>query len=164
MKRLLFLILLNILGIQISYSLGFRNNVEKFNDFYCIDNSKEYIIYEFGFSKINSVCIVRNDTCFDAHISDGDNIILSTRCKLLPILNWAFEKATHELATAQFVSNKEYKPLYYKLTIIVDNSPILIESSSMRIIGMDDVVEKIDELKRFIIRLWMDSLDAQNVD
>lgn len=60
--------------------------------------------------------------------------------------------------------NKEYEPLYYKLTIMVNGTPIIIDSSSMRIIGNEVVVEKIDELKRFILSLWIDSLESQNSD
>lgn len=163
MKSFLFFILLFISGAQSSYSIGLTNAAEKFIDFFEADN-KEYIRYEFGFSKTNTVYIINNDTHFDVYISNGDNIEFSTTCNLSPILNWAFEKAPNELASAQFVTNKEYNPLYYQLTIMVNGAPSIIDSSSMRITGRECVVEKIDELKSFIISLWMDSLDAQNED
>ena len=128
------------------------------------NNNKEYISYEFGFSKINSVYIVKNDTYFDVYISDGDKLNISTKCESSPILNWAFEKAPNESSPVRFVMNKEYEPLYYKLTIMANGTPIIIDSSSMRIIGNEAVVEKIDELKRFILSLWIDSLESQNSD
>lgn len=65
----------------------------------------------------------------------------------------------NEFADAQIVANDDYKPAYYELTLMVDGNPIIIDSSSMRIIGAEGVVKQIDELKRFIISLWMDSLD-----
>lgn len=129
-----------------------------------IGNNEECIIYEFGFSKIISVYIVKNDAHFDVYISDGNKVNLYTSCEMSPILNWAFEKAPNEIAAIQIVENKDYKPLYYKLTVMVESDPIVIDTSAMRIIGNEAFVEKVDELKRFIISLWMNYLDAQNDD
>ncbi len=164
MKCILFPILFCICSAQNSYPIETECEAEENINFYDGDKSREYIIYEFGFSKINSVYIVKDDTCFDVYISDGNTINFLTICKKSPILNWAFEKAPDEFASAQFVTDKEYKPFYYKLTIMVDNVPIIIDSSSMRIKELGGNIEKIDELKRFIISLWKDTIDVENYD
>lgn len=165
MKYLLFIILFSISCAKSSYSNRFTSETERFINFCEVsNNNKGYISYEFGFSKINSVYIVKNDTHLDVYISDGNKLNFSTTCEISPILNWAFEKAPNESSSVQFIMNKEYEPLYYKLTIMVNGTPIIIDSSSMRIIGNEVVVEKIDELKRFILSLWIDSLESQNSD
>lgn len=165
MKYLLFIILFSIYCAKSSCSNRFTSETERFIDFCEVsNNNKGYISYEFGFSKINSVYIVKNDTHLDVYISDGNKLNFSTTCEISPILNWAFEKAPNESSSVQFIMNKEYEPLYYKLTIMVNGTPIIIDSSSMRIIGNEVVVEKIDELKRFILSLWIDSLESQNSD
>lgn len=156
-KYFLLLIPFGISSAQSSYSNGFTGDAEEFIDFYGVGDNKGFIIYEFGFSKINSVYIVKKNTHLDVYISDGNKVSFSTSCEMSPILNWAFEKAPEELAAVRFVTNEEYEPLYYKLTIMVDCAPIIIDSSSMRIIGKEAVVKKIDELKRYIISLWIDS-------
>lgn len=157
-KYLLFLFTFSISAAQTSYSNDFTGDIEPLTDLYGADSNKGCIIYEFGFSKINSVFIIKNDTHFDVYISDGHKVNLSKRCEMTTILNWAFEKAPIELTSAQFVINNVYEPLYYKLTIIIDRTPIIIDSSAMRIIGNEALAKKIDELKSFIISLWQDSL------
>lgn len=140
------------------------SETERCVDFCGVGSNKDLIRYEFGFSKINSVYIVKNDTHLDVYISDGNKVNFSKTCEISPILNWAFEKASNELASVQFFMNKEYEPLYYKLTIMVNGTPIIIDSSSIRIIGNEAIIDKINELKRFIINLWVDSLKPQNND
>lgn len=162
MKYLFYTIILCISGTQSSYSIEFLRDSEKIGDFYEVYNDEEYITYEFGLTKLNSVYLVKDDAHIDVYISDGNNIIFSTTCKMSPILDWAFENASKELATAQYVTNNEYKPMYYKLTVMVDRVQTIIESSSMQIAGMPSVVDKINELKSFIIGLWADSLEIQN--
>lgn len=163
-KYFLFLILFSVTCAKSSYPNGFTSETERLIDFCEVGNNKEYIRYEFGFSKINSVYIVKNDTLLDVYISDGNKVNFSTTCENSPILNWAFEKVPNESASIQFVINKEYEPLYYKLTIMVNGTPIIIDSSSTQIIGDEAIVDKIDELKRFILSLWIDSSEPQNSD
>lgn len=163
MKHVLFIILFSICCAKSSYPSRFTGETENFIDS-CGVNNKEYISYEFGFSKINSVYIVKNDTHLDVYVSEGNKVNFSTMCEISPILIWAFEKAPKESSSLRFVMDKEYKPLYYKLTIMVNDTPIIIDSSSMRIIGNETVVKKIDELKRFILSLWIDSIESQNSD
>lgn len=162
MKYILFLFIFIISCAKSSYSNGFMSGTERFTDFYGVCNHKDYIVYEFGSSTIYSVYIVKNDTHLDVYISNGDKVYFSTTCKISPIINWALEKAPNELASVRFDMNEEYVPINYKLTIMVNNTPIIIDSSTMRIIADETVVEKIHELKRFIISFWVDSLQQQN--
>lgn len=163
-KYLLFLILFSICCAKSCYPNGFAPETESPVDFCGVrNNDKEYISYEFGFSKIISVYIVKNDTHCDVYISDGNKVNFSTTCETSPILNWAFEKAPIELSSARFVMNNTYEPFYRKLTVMVNDAPIIIDSSSMRIIVNEAVAEKIDELKRFIVSLWIDSLKSQKI-
>lgn len=162
MKYLLFLILLIIYCAKGSCSNGFMSETERIIDFCEVSNNNiDYISYEFGFSKIISVYIVKNDAQVDVYFSDGNKVNFSTTCDISPILKWAFEKAPNESSSVRFVENKKYESLYYKLTAVVKGTPTIIDSSSMRIIGNDAFLEKIEELKGFIISLWIDSLESQ---
>lgn len=120
-KYILFLILFSICCAKSCYPNGIEAETERPVDFCGVrNNDKEYISYEFGFSKIISVYIVKNDTHCDVYISDGDKVNFSTTCETSPILNWAFEKAPIELSSARFVMNNTYEPFYRKLTVMVN--------------------------------------------
>ncbi len=163
-KFFLFLILFSIFCAKSLYSNGLTSEPEGFIGFCGAGNNKWYIRYEFGFSKISSVYLIKNETHLDVYISDGNKVNFSTTCETSPIINWAFDKMPNESASVRFVMNKKYEPLYHKLTIMVNGTPIIIDSSAMRTIGNEDFAEKIDELKRFIISLWIASLEPQNSD
>lgn len=163
-KNLIFVILFNISCTKRAYSNEFMSEAECFIDLSDIRNNKEYIIYEFGFSKISSVYIIKNETHFDVYISDGNRVNFSTTDEIPPILNWAFDKAPNELASARFNKNYKFEPLYYKLAVVVNDTAFIIDSSNLRIIGNESFEKKIDELKSFILGLWIDSFEAQNID
>ena len=52
------------------------------------------------------------------------------------------------------IFNNIYTPYYYQLSIINDGTTKVLSSSTMLIDHRDDVSNKIEELKTFIIRLW----------
>lgn len=60
----------------------------------------------------------------------------------------------NEITKSPVIVDNIYQPCYYKLSILYDGSQTILSSSSLLIDYSDDVKEKIEELKAFIIKLW----------
>lgn len=118
------------------------------------DSGRKYICYEFGFSNIIKIYIADGDTIYNASILDGKGNCVSTTCTKSPILKWAFDDMTNEITKSPVKLDNNYKPYYYKLSILNDSSQTILSSSTLLIDYSDDVKKKIEELKAFIIRLW----------
>ena len=118
------------------------------------DSGRKYICYEFGLSNLLEIYIADGDSICDVSIHDGKGKCVSSTCSKSPILKWAFDNLTNEITMAQVMVDNQYKPYYYKLSIINDNSQTILSSSTLIIDYSNDLKEKIEELKAFIIKLW----------
>lgn len=114
-----------------------------------------YLCYKFGISDFVSVTISDGDTTCIVDISDDVGNYLSTTCIKSPILKWAFEEMAVELCNAKYVINEEYQPAYYRLSLYHDGNEMVFISSSKQVDGNDDLNEKLDALKSFIIKIWI---------
>lgn len=119
-----------------------------------LDSCRKYICYEFGLSNLIDIYIAEGDTICDVLILDGKENCVSTTCRKYPILRWAFDVMANEITKSPVIVDNIYQPCYYKLSILYDGSQTILSSSSLLIDYSDDVKEKIEELKAFIIKLW----------
>ena len=119
-----------------------------------LDSSHKYIRYEFGLTNLIDIYITEGDTICDVLILDGKGICVSTTCQKSPILRWAFDVMANEITKSRVIVDKNYKPYYYKLSILNDSSQKMLSSSTLLIDYSDEVKKKIEELKAFIIKLW----------
>ncbi|MDE7135744.1 MAG: hypothetical protein K2N91_03855 [Muribaculaceae bacterium] len=119
-----------------------------------LDPGRKYICYEFGLSNLIDIYIAEGDSVCDVFILDGKGNCVSTTCPKSPILKWAFDDMTNEITKSQVMAENDYKPSYYELSIINDDSQTILSSSTLIIDYSDDVKKKIEELKAFIVRIW----------
>lgn len=119
-----------------------------------LDSGRKYICYEFGFSNIIKIYIADGDTICNVSILDGKGNCVSTTCTKSPILKWAFDDMTNERTKSSVIVDNNYKPYYYKLSILNDSSRKILSSSTLLIDYSDNVKKNIEELRAFIIKLW----------
>lgn len=132
---------------------------DKYCDELRLDSCRNYLCYEFGFSNIVKIYIADGDSICDVSILDGKGTCVSTTCPKSPIIKWAFDDMTNEKIKSSVKLDNNYNPFYYKLSILNDGSPTTLSSSLLLIdYNDDDVKKKIEELKAFIIRLWIPTI------
>lgn len=123
-----------------------------------LDENRKYLCYEFGFCKIITVRVADGDSICDVIITDGNNNSIFTTCEKSPILQWAFDLSTNSTinhyAGIDSINDHEYKPYYYRLSLINDSCQTISCSSSSLLIYNEDVESKISELKSFMVNLW----------
>lgn len=117
-------------------------------------HDRKYICYEFGFSNLVDIYVVDGDSICDVIIYDGKGNCVSTTCQKSPIIKWAFDDMTNEITMPSVKLDKNFKPFYYKLSILNAKSQSIIDESTLLIDYSDEVNEKITELKALMIRLW----------
>ena len=118
-----------------------------------IDTGRKSICYQFG---LQNVYIIEGDSICEVVIkSDKSDKYISTTCKTTPILEWAFNNSSEELAHAQFTIDDNYHWISSKLSLQEDSCQTIIDSSSMCITGNKKLAAKINELKKFIIDFWV---------
>lgn len=117
-------------------------------------HGRKYICYELGFSNLIDIYIADGDTICDVLILDGKGNCVSTTCPKSPILKWVFDDLANEKTKPSVKLDNNYKPYYYKLSILNDSSQTILSSSTLLIDYSDDVKKRIEELKIFMIRLW----------
>ena len=127
----------------------------KYCDELQLDSCRNYLCYEFGFSNIVKIYIADGDTICDVSILDGKGTCVSTTCPKSPIIKWAFDDMNNKKTKSSVKLNSNYNPFYYKLSILNDSSQTILSSSLLLIDYNDDIKNKIEELKAFIIRLWI---------
>ncbi|RXE70574.1 hypothetical protein ED352_09495 [Muribaculaceae bacterium Isolate-002 (NCI)] len=127
-----------------------------------LDSCRKYICYEFGFANLIDIYIAEGDTICDVSILDGKGNCVSTTCPKPSILKWAFEDIANEITKSPIIVDNNYNPYYYKLSILEDSSQTIISSSTLLIDYSDDVKNKIEELKAFIVRLWYSDFVKRN--
>lgn len=62
---------------------------------------------------------------------------------------------TKEKTKSSVKFDNNYNPFYYKLSILNNSSQTILSSSLLQIDYNDEFKKKIEELKAFIIRLWI---------
>lgn len=147
-------ILLCICFTQSMNSTDHNDEVKQYIEFNRFVDGRKYICYEFGISEIISIYIADGDTICDVIICDGNSQCISMTCKRAPILQWAFDKMEIELNGNQYVIDNNYKPYYYKLSLIEDRCQTIIASTTLRIINNDKMATKLEELRTFMADLW----------
>lgn len=108
------------------------------------------------------IYIAEGDTICDVSILDGKGNCVSTTCPKSSILKWAFEDIANDITKSPIIVDNNYNPYYYKLSILEDSSQTIISSSTLLIDYSDDVKNKIEELKAFIVRLWYSDFVKRN--
>lgn len=128
----------------------------------CIDietfvDGRKYLRYEFGFSKSIQVYIAEGDTICDVVIcgvGSGGSQCISTTCEKTPLLQWAFEELAIELKCSQYIIDDNYKPYHYRLSLHKDSCQIIATSSTLNYTENDELKDRINELKTFMVDLW----------
>lgn len=112
-----------------------------------------YISYEFGASNMINVFIADGDSICDVLIVDMTGKRVLTTCPKSPVLTWAFDKMTDEVSRSEFTVNNSYTPFRYLLSLH-DRTNQIVVASSTEIIKNNDVKDKVNELKLFMVDLW----------
>lgn len=127
-----------------------------------LDTDRKYICYEFGFCNLIDIYIAEGDTVCDVLIIDSKGKCVSTTCRKSPVLSWAFNVMSDEITESPVIEDTNYKPYYYKLSILKDSSWKILSSSTLSTDYCDDAKRKIEELKAFIINLWASNCIKEN--
>lgn len=114
---------------------------------------RRYISYEFGASNMINVFIADGDSICDVLIYDLTGKRVLTTCPKSPVLTWAFDKMTDEVGRSEFIVNNSYNPFRYLLSLH-DRTNQIVVASSTEIIKNNDVKDKVNELKLFMVDLW----------
>ena len=114
---------------------------------------RRYISYEFGASNMINVFIADGDSICDVLIYDLTGKRVLTTCPKSPVLTWAFDKMTDEVSRSEFTVNNSYNPFRYLLSLH-DRTNQIVVASSTEIINNNDVRDKVNELKLFMVYLW----------
>lgn len=157
MKYLIIIPLLFASFPLIINSSEYNNNSENHEDLR-LEAHHKYISYKFG---IVDVYIAEGDTICDVLIL-RKGVSVSTTCPKSPILRWTFDVTDNEITDSPVIENNYYDPFYYKLSIVNDSSQTILSSSTLLIDYKDDVKEKIEELKAFIIKLCITNCVNEN--
>ena len=114
---------------------------------------RRYISYEFGASNMINVFIADGDSICDVLIYYLTGKRVLTTCPKSPVLTWAFDKMTDEVSRSEFTVNNSYNPFRYLLSLH-DRTNQIVVASSTEIINNNDVRDKVNELKLFMVYLW----------
>ena len=117
------------------------------------NTARRYICYKFGLSKIIEIYIAEDGPICDVVIYDDNEICISTSCQKSSLLRWAFDDMTKISTEYPVIKDNVYKPYYYNLSIHTDSTQTIL-SSSMKFDYSDEIMSKIEELRRFMISLW----------
>lgn len=121
--------------------------------------SKDFLRYDFGISKLNSIIIVNSDTVFDVYILDANlNSVGKATVEKGTILDRLFGDPNQMLKGIDYLSIDSYNPLYYKLSYINNNTEFLLDSNCKKIVGNNQLYLYITSLKEFLIELWAKEL------
>lgn len=124
-----------------------------------LGDSRNVLYYKFGISNMVTIHITDRDSLCDVAIYDEDGFYLSTTHDKAPILRWAFSDMADKIRSLSKVIDDNYKPFFYEISIIQDSSQLKLASNE-RIIDEDELFKlKIEELKTFLINLWLFNCD-----
>ena len=134
-----------------SWSLGNNKSCDCRN--FCNEYAQNYLCFEFG---INTIIAFEGKDYYKIIFCNPKNNNILIDCENESILQWAFEVLPNTLTDIQYIINNEYDPFYHRLTFCNDKGSVVIESSNMLI---DDNVlqQKINELKTFMTKLWIEN-------
>lgn len=121
---------------------------------------RRYISYEFGASNMINVFIADGDSICDVIIYDLTGKRVLTTCPKSPVLTWAFDKMTDEVGRSEFIVDNSYKTFRYQLSLH-DKTNQIVVASSTEIIKNNDVKDKVNELKLFMVDLWYSNFKAR---
>ena len=121
---------------------------------------RRYISYEFGASNMINVFIADGDSICDVLIYDLTGKRVLTTCPKSPVLTWAFDKMTDEVGRSEFIVDNSYKTFRYQLSLH-DKTNQIVVASSTEIIKNNDVKDKVNELKLFMVDLWYSNFKAR---
>lgn len=133
------------------YSSEYENGEDKVELNWTFE--RRYISYEFGASNMINVFIADGDSICDVLIYDLTGKRVLTTCPKSPVLTWAFDKMTDEVSRSEFTVNNSYTPFRYLLSLH-DRTNQIVVASSTEIIKNNDVKDKVNELKLFMVDLW----------
>lgn len=134
-----------------SYSSEYENGEDKVELNWTFE--RRYISYEFGASNMINVFIADGDSICDVLIYDLTGKRVKTTCPKSPVLMWAFDKMTEDVSRSEFTVNNSYNPFRYLLSLH-DRTNQIVVASSTEIIKNNDVKDKVNELKLFMVDLW----------
>lgn len=115
-----------------------------------------YIIYRFGISRIVTVKVEKNEDGYDIFLcgeKDGQRCIKIINGRI-PILEWAFKDMLLELENVEYKESNIYSEVYHQLSIVGDNIETTVCSPYLEIVGNEYFIEKIEDLKKYIIEIW----------
>ena len=155
MIRLIFPILLFCCSLNVASNNIASHCCELINEYY----SNPCLIYKFGFSKIITIKVEKNNDAYDIFIYDSeDKILVKSIEGKIQILEWALNDMPTELEEIEFERTNIYSDVFYELSIVCMHIDTIVCSSSKRIIGNLDFTKKIDILKSFLVELWVECL------
>ena len=160
MKYLIIIALFCFGFIQSVFSVESSNTGARFSP--DTEDSRKYLCYELGFSNIVSIYVAEGDTVCRCFIDDGKGRIASSKCEKAPILKWGFNELQNEIKTIEQRADSTYHPYFYRLSVIKDTCRTTVCSSELQILNNDELIAKIDELREFMIRLWLPTLQNKN--
>lgn len=152
-----YLLILILFGIGVSQYCFPRNDDNNGQAYKILDKNRthNYIRYEFG---IVRMVIEEGDTLCNVYLEDDTGRHSLTTCLKGPLLQWIFEDLPSELKTTKYLEINEYTPVYHRLSLVNSNKSTEIESSYRKIVGNDEFTAKIDNLKSFIVKLWINTV------
>lgn len=114
-----------------------------------------YLCYEFCISELNSVLVFQESSTYSIFIYNNSKQIDNLKVCSAPILDWAFSDMFQEIQDAHYLVSDDYHPFYYKLTFVDNCIETIVTSSNRCIINNENLCSHIDNLKSFLINLWM---------
>lgn len=150
------LLLLLVCCSQYITSNNFYENSEGCCEVCTEPHSNVYLIYRFGISRIVTVKVEKNEEGYSIFLcddNDGERCIKTIK-ERVPVLEWAFKYMPLELENVEYETSDIYSDVYYQLSIVRGDIETIVCSPYLKIVGNKDLIEKVDELKKYIVEIW----------
>ena len=150
------LLLLLSCSSQYVFAINCFENYERCCELCTESHGNPYLIYRFGFSRIVTVKVEENEEGYDIFLcddNDGERLI-KTINERVPILEWAYKDMPLELEDIEYEESDIYSEVYYQLSMVGEDIETTVCSPYFKIVGNKHFIEKIDELKKYIIEIW----------
>ncbi len=112
------------------------------------------ICYRIGKAEIS---IEYNGLNYTAYVSDANKNYPRIDIEKDTLLEWAFTAMPSEIEKAHIIQTDTYQPFYYDLTYTTNGTSTTLITSSMHIEDNDELTAKIGELKKFLVKIWVEN-------
>ncbi len=155
--------ILLLCGILFSFlSISSENTIlQNRNNLSDASSSKNYIRFDFGFSRINTMFVTKSDSLYIVSFAE---LAYQDTIEGKSFFDMIFASSDSLLKDVRYTFSDAYNPLFYKLSLINYKNEYVLSSTYMNINNNDCLRDCADSLRTNLINIWAEYIRKTNSD